>query len=217
MFNITESDDLKVWFTTDPHLDHQGPKGGTPLWESRGYESPDDMTLNIIDTCNEIVRPNDILFMLGDLCLNSNPLNIDRYLGRLKCQNFWCLWGNHNNPHEKLIYRPGRDKLLAPGVKANWVYPVTYKNMTYLGHYHEVVVNGQFIVLSHYAYQVWNESHHSSWCLCGHSHGSLATTRPESDYGKILDVGWDLFKKPLSFQEIKEIMDKKPIQKVDHH
>lgn len=216
MFSITESETSKVWFTSDLHLNHEGPKGGTPLWESRGYASPANMTDCILDTINAFVGPSDILFNLGDLTLNTPPNQLDSLLDRIVCKNMLCLWGNHNNPHEKSIYRPGRNAL-CPNVGVQWVYPVKYKNMSYIGHYHEVVVNEQFIVLSHYAFQVWNESHHGSWCLCGHSHGSLATTRPESDYGKILDVGWDLYKKPLSFAEVKAIMANKPIQKVDHH
>lgn len=213
MFNIIETPELKVWFTSDWHLGHQR----NFVWEVRGYKSPEDHTSNIIETTNKLVREGDILFNLGDFCLNTNEQQFNGYLDRLHCKNIWCLLGNHNNPHERTIYCPERDKLLAPGVKANWVYPVKYRNMTYIGHYHEVAVNGQFIVLSHYAFQIWNKSHEDSWCLCGHSHGSLPTTRPESNYGKILDVGWDLFKRPLNFSEIKEIMDKKPIQKVDHH
>lgn len=211
MFNIIESPDLRVWFMADPHLGHNKPF----VWEVRGYSSASHHTDSIIETVNKYVRHGDILFILGDLCLNTDKLQLDSYLDRIQCQNLWCLWGNHNNPHEKAIYRPERDKLTIKLV--NWVYPVTYKNMTYIGHYHECVVNGQFIVMSHYPFQVWNESHRGSWCLCGHSHGSLATTRPESNYGKILDVGWDIFKKPMSFTDIKAIMDTKPIQKVDHH
>ena len=213
MFNILESDNLKVWFTSDLHLGHQRDF----VWEARGYKSPEDHTNSIIDCINDYAREGDILINNGDLCLNSTLQMVNDYLNRIVCKNMWCLWGNHSNPHEKAIYRPERDKLLAPGVRANWVYPVKYKNMTYLGHYHEITVNHQFIVLSHYAFQVWNESHHGSWCLCGHSHGSLPTTRIESDYGKILDLGWDLHHKPLSFNEVKAIMDRKPIQKVDHH
>ncbi len=212
MFNIIESPELRVWFTSDWHLGHQRDF----VWESRGYKSAEAHTNTIIETTNELVREGDIIFNLGDFCLNTNETQFNAYLDRIRCKNLWCLFGNHNNPHEKIVYRPGRNRL-CPNREVNWVYPVRYKNMSYIGHYHEVVVNGQFIVLSHYAFQVWNKSHKGSWCICGHSHGSLPTTRPESDYGKILDVGWDLHHKPLSFDEVKAIMDKKPIQVVDHH
>lgn len=153
--------------------------------------------------------------MLGDLCLNTQPHQVDQLLDRIVCQNLWCLWGNHNNPHEKTIYRPERDKLTKKPVQ--WVYPVKYKNMTYLGHYHEVTVNNQFIVMCHYPFMSWNELSSGAWCLCGHEHGGLPATRPEATDGKILDVGWDMYKKPLSFAEVKAIMDRKTKCSVGHH
>ena len=211
MFNIIESPELTVWFTADPHLDHDKDF----VWEARGYKSAKDHTDSIIETTNQYVKPGDILFMLGDLCLNCTPQRLDQYLDRINCKNFWCLWGNHNNPHEKTIYRPGRDKLTTKPVQ--WVYPVKYKNMTYLGHYHEVTVNNQFIVMCHYPFMAWNSLMHGSWCLCGHEHGGLEATRPEATNGKILDVGWDLFKKPVSFAEVKTIMDKKHKSVIGHH
>jgi calcineurin-like phosphoesterase family protein len=175
------------------------------------------MSQGIVDTINAHVREGDILFNMGDLCLNCSVEQLDQYLDNIQCKNIWYIHGNHENPHEKAIYRPGRDKLLAPGVTAHSVYPVKYKNLTYLGQYYEVSVNGQAIVLFHYALQVWNHCGKGSWALVGHSHGNLQTTRPESQYGKILDVGIDVFKRPISFSEIKVIMDTKPLLAVDHH
>lgn len=213
MFNIIESPELKIWFTTDWHLGHQRDF----VWKVRGYTSAEHHTQSIIGVTNQYVREGDILFNLGDLCLNTNMQQLDSYLDQIVCKNVWCLWGNHSNPHERAIYRPEKDKLLVPGVKANWVYPVKYKNMTYLGHYHEVSVNGQFIVLFHYPLMSWNQLSHGAWALCGHEHGGLPATRPEATDGKILDVGWDLFKKPVSFAEVKAIMDRKFMCSVGHH
>lgn len=64
-----------------------------------------------------------------------------------------------------------------------------------------IVIGGQRIVLCHYAMRVWRASHFGSWQLFGHSHGRL---RP---VGKQWDVGVDRNNfKPLSYEEIKEIM-----------
>jgi calcineurin-like phosphoesterase family protein len=64
--------------------------------------------------------------------------------------------------------------------------------------------------------RVWNKSHHNSWHLYGHSHGSLPP------HGKSVDVGVDCKEitseyRPLSFKEIKKYMDKRVGEKVDHH
>jgi calcineurin-like phosphoesterase family protein len=212
MFNITESPESKVWFFSDPHLGHLRDF----VWEARGYTSPDHHTDSIIDGINAEVKANDILICLGDLCLNSTPAQVDGYLDRIICQNFWCLFGNHNNPHEKTIYLPGKNKICSDP-RIRWVYPVKHKNMSYIGHYVEMTVNNQFIVLCHYPLISWNHLTKGSWMLCGHEHGNLPATRPEATDGKILDVGWDLFKKPLSFNELKVIMDKKTMCSVGHH
>jgi calcineurin-like phosphoesterase family protein len=212
MFNtIVESDGLKVHFWGDPHLGHNRDF----IWGARGYTSAKDHTDSQIDTVNNFVRKDDILIMLGDLCLNSDHTQVNDYLDRIQCRNLVSVWGNHNNPHEKTIYRPERDKLTIYPVQ--WVYPVKYKNMTYIGHYHEMTVNGQFIVLCHYPFMSWNQLMHGAWMLCGHEHGGLPATRPEASDGKILDLGWDLHKKPLSFAEVKAIMDTKKVSVVGHH
>lgn len=65
-----------------------------------------------------------------------------------------------------------------------------------------IKVEGQRIVLCHYAMRVWAESHYGSWQLYGHSHGTLPPV------GKQLDVGVDTNGfKPYSFDDIKSIID----------
>ena len=49
----------------------------------------------------------------------------------------------------------------------------------------EISVNGQPIVLCHYAMRVSNRSHHGAWHLYRHSHGNL----PEGPTSLSMDVG----------------------------
>ena len=66
--------------------------------------------------------------------------------------------------------------------------------------------------------RVWNKSHHGSWHLYGHSHYSL--DKREGTIGKSFDIGVDnpvCNYSPLSLQEVANIMNKKPIQEIDHH
>jgi hypothetical protein len=63
----------------------------------------------------------------------------------------------------------------------------------------EVSLNGQRIVLCHYAVRVWNQSSHGAWHLYGHSHGRL----PESEILPSMDVGVDTHDfSPWHFDEI---------------
>lgn len=61
------------------------------------------------------------------------------------------------------------------------------------------------ITMCHYAMRVWHCSHYNSWQLYGHSHGNLEPR------GKQWDVGVDNNNfYPLSFEQVKEIMNKRP-------
>jgi calcineurin-like phosphoesterase family protein len=78
----------------------------------------------------------------------------------------------------------------------------------------------QKIIVSHYSHRVWEDSHHSSWMLYGHSHGSL----PIDWSIKSFDVGVDgtgdgrpgLYR-PYSYHEIKKMMERHGQEQVDHH
>ena len=209
--------DRKNWVFSDPHFRHQGPRGALhPLWETRGYANYDDMTEQIINTLNEHVAKDDNLFCLGDWCLNSTWDQFIDDTGSINCQNIYMLWGNHNSRVSQ-AYRVAVELqygITDPDVE---VYPTRWNNIIFLGNYQEVVVDGQYYVLCHYPMDVFNEGMKGAIMLCGHSHGSYEKTQVDYPYGKRLDVGWDQFKRPLSFDEVREICMKKQFVMVDHH
>lgn len=205
MINLRDNDEQRIYVTSDLHLGHQREF----VWQDRGYTSIQEHDAGVIKTLNETVRPNDILLFLGDFCLNTPIAQFDAYIDQIHCQNILSLWGNHNNPHEKSVYR----KIVPEGER----YPVKYKNVTYYGHYLEAVLNGRFVILFHYPITVWNEMKNGSWMLCGHSHYSFPQTTAEDLNGKILDVGWDGHGKPWSLPEIAKVMEAKQVVAVDHH
>ena len=64
----------------------------------------------------------------------------------------------------------------------------------------------QLVVLFHYAIREWNASHHGTYHLYGHSHGTL----PDNPKSLSFDVGVDCHDfYPLSYQEVKAIMKTK--------
>jgi len=64
----------------------------------------------------------------------------------------------------------------------------------------EKTIDGQHIVVSHYAMRVWPKSHYGSWQLYGHSHGKLPALNNQLDIG--VDTN-DFY--PYSFENIKSI------------
>ena len=220
VLKIKQTEDQKVFFTSDTHWNHN-PKWEVPLWEARGYKSIEESNAHIVTTINQIVGENDILFHLGDLTLNCDETQFETFIGSLKCQTIYTLWGNHNNPANKIYQREVRG-LIDTTARFEYeenceVYPLRYKNLVFIGNYAEVIVDGLYFILSHYPVYVFNYMKGGAMHLCGHSHYNLPLSQADDLNSKILDVGWDGWARPISVSEVVEIMKKKGTLKVDHH
>jgi calcineurin-like phosphoesterase family protein len=84
----------------------------------------------------------------------------------------------------------------------------------------------QEIILSHYAFRVWDKSHYGSFHAYGHSHSSL----PDLPESRSADVGVDAVAKwlsegtlrpgnyrPISYEEFRGWMKAKTWKPIDHH
>jgi len=207
---LKHNEQQRVLFTSDSHFGHNK----SFIYEKRGYTSVTQHNDVLFSTINELVRPQDILIHLGDFCLNTTSSEFEEYLSRIQCQNILYIWGNHNS-RIRNVYDDTIEK--QSGRRDLEIYPLTHRNITFLGYYKELIVNGQMIVLSHYPFQIWNQQQKNAWCLSGHSHYSNPSTQIDCTQGKILDLGWEGHHKPLSFDEVQSIMNNKSHKKVDNH
>jgi calcineurin-like phosphoesterase family protein len=220
---------MNVFFTSDTHYHHKNICRGSSSWTDksrcRDFELLQDMDDALANNINSTVDTNDVLFLLGDYCFNDIKYYRE-FRSRINCQNIHLIYGNHD---ERIIRNDGELQSLFSSVDF----------------YREATINGQKIIMSHYAHRVWNRSHEGSWMLHGHSHGTLEpsvsahvimellnTKRYDDLYalasgthptrcanGKTMDVGVDTHPefRPYSFDEISEIMSKKEIAYVDSH
>ena len=71
----------------------------------------------------------------------------------------------------------------------------------------------------HYPLASWNGMGRGSYNFYGHCHNRLkdSIVGQELGKGKSMDFGIENCPYPLSFGEIKEIMDSRPIIQTDHH
>lgn len=174
------------YFSADWHLDH----ANVIKYDNRPFKNVEEMNKTIIDNYNSIVKPNDNFYFLGDFCFNMR--NAESHLEKLN-GNLFFIRGNHDKKDMIRLYQ---------------------KYGTYLGEQKKIKVQGQEIVLNHYGMRVWDKSHHGTWALYGHSHGSL----PDDPNSRSFDVGCMLFDyKPLEFAQVKEIMARKTWKPIDHH
>ena len=199
---LTDQEYKKLYVTSDTHFNHNKEF----VYKARGYDTPEQMTEDMINTINTTVGEDGILLHLGDFCLNTTLDQYQDILSRLKIKEIWMLWGNHNNPIQK-----------AYGGKVQQI--CAYNRgvfIRYLGHYFTFRKGKHAFVCFHFPIRVWDGMNDGTMHLCGHSHGSLEVSRPEANDGKILDCGWDIHKKPLTMSEIVAILDIKTMNAIHH-
>jgi calcineurin-like phosphoesterase family protein len=191
------------WFTSDLHLGH----ANIIRYSNRPFSSVEEMDDAIISNINELVKPDDLLWFLGDFCFGPRDTNgfirkAENYRRRINCRNIILIWGNHDpDPFSWKKEERQRAELFRQLFSEDYHLRVTQ-------------VNRQRVSLCHYAMRVWDKSHRGAWHLYGHSHGSL----PDLQDSLSFDCGVDCHAmKPVSFPQVQAIMSKKSFRPIDHH
>lgn len=144
-----------IYFTSDIHFNHSK----SFLYEPRGFSSIEEHDEQIIKNWNAIVKPEDTVYVLGDMCLGGSDVQnmwenmsfIEQLNGQLH-----IIRGNHDTDHRVNMYRE-------------------CENVVAAGEYATIIKYGKYhFYLSHYPTKVGNyddeEKHTKLYCLCGHSH-----------------------------------------------
>jgi calcineurin-like phosphoesterase family protein len=169
--------EIKNWFSSDWHLGHNN----ILKYDNRPFKDIDHHDQVIIDNYNSIVGNNDNFYFLGDFALTDSRY-VKRRLSELKGNKFF-IKGNHDKHDTIKAYEA---------------------NGTYLGEQKKIVIDGQAIILNHFAMRVWDKSHKGSHHLYAHNHGGLE----QVPWGKSMDVCIilnDYY--PFEWEQIKKILD----------
>jgi calcineurin-like phosphoesterase family protein len=157
-----------IFFTADLHLGHKN----IIEYCNRPFENIEEMNNQIIFNWNKTISNNDEVYVLGDFCLTNNKIQAQYWFDSLKGKKHLIL-GNHDKMSREI------------------------KGWESISYYKELEIDDKEIILSHYAFRVWNKSHYGSYHLYGHSHGTLL------GIGKSMDVGADCNNYfPFSFEEV---------------
>jgi calcineurin-like phosphoesterase family protein len=149
----------------------------------------------LLDNINEVVKPDDTLYILGDFCFRGKkPIE---YRERIKCKNVHLILGNHDKEKD---------------FQENSFSSIQYVK--------EIIHCNQKIFLSHYPHRSWPSSHKGSFHLYGHCHSKL--DKEDRISGKsTLDVGVDNcsnynkpFGQPWSFKEIQNTLPRRNFAEV---
>lgn len=166
---------MKQWFSADIHNLHEN----IMRYCGRPFINVKEQEEKIFDNHNSLVKPNDIVYFLGDVAMTRE--GVISALKKMNGQIYFIL-GNHDMKFIPIIKQ--YCKLVTPLM--------------------DIKISGQKITLCHFAMRVWNCSHFGAWQLYGHSHGNLSPIGKQYDVG----VDNNNFK-PISFEEVTEIMKTK--------
>lgn len=141
------------------------------------------MNKEIVKRFNEIVKPEDEVYILGDLCLGgTNSLANNKSLIESLNGKIHIIFGNHCTETRKAMYMNCKNVIECCGYSTI----LKYKKYTFY--------------LSHWPTKVTNfDKTKFFFCLCGHSH--TKNKWADKELG-CYHVEWDAQVKPVSIEEI---------------
>ena len=122
-----------VYFTSDLHIGHDKDF----IWRPRGFSSIEEHDTEIIKRWNNIITPEDTVYILGDLCMSENETEWNRVYKVLNGKKF-IIWGNHDT-NNKIIKYETEYNMTYLGFA--YLYKYNKKKMFYLSHYPTYTTN----------------------------------------------------------------------------
>ncbi len=188
-----------IWFTSDLHLGHRN----VIEFCNRPFQSVEEMDEMLIANWNAVVRPDDTIYALGDMCFHYPDKGVP-LLKRLMGRKI-LVQGNHDTYSSTRYFEAG-----------------------FLAVVQEAVINfeGQRVRLSHYPFNpaIWAQGkilmsgqdvrylerrpdyNSGQWLLCGHVHEKW------KHVGNQINVGVDQWKMaPVAAGQIASIMARNPL------
>jgi calcineurin-like phosphoesterase family protein len=172
---------MSIWFTADTHFGH----ANIIRYCERPFDSLQEMDEVLIESWNQVIRPKDTIYHLGDFTLSGRE-EANYYFSRLN-GNVSVIPGGHDSRW----IRKGEYHSKS-GYPVNILPPLHTIKVSITG-----LEQSKLVVLCHYSMRVWDRSHYGSWHLYGHSHGKLPSQKNSLDVG--VDC-WDY--KPISIETI---------------
>ena len=168
---------MNIWFTSDTHFGHANIIKKD--YCDRPFKNIQEMNERLIANWNEVVRPGDEVYHMGDFSFEKRPdLTAHRLMGKKH-----LILGNHD--HFK------QSKLMHP-------------HFEWCKEYFNLKVGKQRFILFHYPIRNWHHCYKGTIHLFGHSHGGTEDYGKSTDIG--VDC-WDY--KPVHIDTVLEYMEGK--------
>lgn len=166
------------YFTSDLHIGHNKEF----LWGARGFSSIEEHDTAIIKRWNDIVWPEDTVYILGDLCMSSNEEEWNRVYKVLNGHKI-VITGNHDTDN-KLKRYVKEYNMICKGYAD--MYKYNKKINFFLSHYPTLINN--------------HENKRFFWNLSGHTHSKDPF---QFGWGCVYNVAMDAHNcTPISIEQI---------------
>lgn len=176
----------KIFFTSDTHFNHKNicrgttawrdSKGNIPIDATRDFKSLEEMNETILSNLNSAIKPDDILFHLGDWSFGGFEF-IRTFREKINCKNIHLILGN-NDRHIRRNKENIRELFTSVQDYLNIIVQVFPYTPLFRGEYE--------IILSHYPICSWENMNKGSIHLHGHVHLKEQTLEVRA-----MDVGVD--------------------------
>lgn len=221
MFDPVKIKSNKIFFWSDLHIGH----AKDFILTQRGFTSAAEAREQLVARWNARVTNDDVGFLLGDNIVGrgtgeESHTEFKNLVRDLNYREIYILPGNHPSGF-KQFYRYTTQLIGRHCVEENpensiLTFERDERKIHLCSNYLEIRIGGQFVVLSHFPVLSYNNMAAGAYMLFGHVHGSLQCE--QFLRGRVLDVCVESFPAgPVEFGEVKEILEKKEILKIDLH
>ncbi|STZ64268.1 Predicted phosphoesterase or phosphohydrolase [Moraxella lacunata] len=183
-----------IYFTSDLHFHHQNIIKFCPTFR-QNFGDSQTMNKELIALWNETVKPDDIVYNLGDVSFSHHLNEIEVVLKELNGKHHLIL-GNHDN-----LIAQNQERFLTK--LKNDGNPMLSSVQDYLKL--NLKELKRTLILFHYPIDEWDGCHKGYYHLHGHIHDRMAKVK-----GKILNVGFDLHGRFLTLDDIDEFLKNLP-------
>jgi calcineurin-like phosphoesterase family protein len=173
-----------IYVSSDYHFNHYN----VIQYDGRPYFTVAEMNNDIIRKHNEVVKPEDEFFFLGDFMFK-DWRNFEILFGQMN-GNKHIVWGNHDN---------SRFRKKTAGA---WKSEQDYLELKY---------QDRLFVCCHYPFLSWKNSCHRSINLHGHTHGNIQQKRENQIDVGIMNNGYY----PFSIEQIWDIVTKRTLYRIN--
>lgn len=168
-----------LYFTSDLHLGHEK----AIFYQNRPFADAGQMNQALIQNINEMVGPEDELWILGDFAYRIGREQVHELRMQIRCRHIHLIRGNHDGDIEESLFESVQD-------------------------YKELDTKYGKLVLFHYPIAQWNGAHFGSIHLHGHIHSSGDyNAKKQQETLRIYDVGVDAnHYRPISLAQLANLL-----------